>query len=845
MRGWLRDLPLAARIARRELRGGIKGFRIFLACLTLGVAAVAGVGSMTAAVTAGLQADARKILGGDADLRLVHQPASAEQVDWLRANARQVAEIVGMRAMARRIDGAAQALVELKAVDGAYPLYPGFALEGGMPLAEALAQRDGDWGAAVEPRLMEKLGIAAGDAIRVGDGRFVVRAAIAAEPDRTTGAFTVGPRLMVSLDGLRATGLIQPGSLIQYHYRIALAADADLVQWRQSLEARFPDAGWRISDIRRAAPGIERFVDRVNLFLTLIGLTALVVGGVGVGNAVRGFLAARANTIATLKCLGAPGRLIFQTYLLQILALGTVGILLGLVLGAGVPLVGAPLFADHLPVAARFGIYPLPLLLAALFGLLTVLAFSLWPLGQARDLPAGALFRSLLQPVERLPSRSYLVATAVAALLLAGVAVVTADRPSMAAAFVAGAAVTLLLFLCAARLAMRAARAMPRLRRVSVRLALANLHRPGAPTAGVVLSLGLGLTVLVAVALVQGNLARQVGETMPHDAPSYYFIDVQSDQIDDFQALLRDFHGVRSSAHVPMLRGRIVAMKDVPVSRIEPPADYAWVLRGDRGITWAAAAPAGNAIVAGEWWPADHAGPPQVSFDAAAAAAFGLTLGDSVTVNLLGREIRATITSLREIDWDSLAINFLMVFSPDAFAGAPTMELATAHVAPEAEAPLERAVVERFPNVSAIRVREVLENVASIVADLGIAVRAIATVAIVAGTLVLAGAIAATHRRRVGEAVILKVLGATRRDVLAAYALEFALLGLLTATIAGAVGTAAGWAVVRHVMQAQWTFLPQTVVITAALCAGITLAAGLLGTWRALGQRPAALLRNE
>ncbi len=837
---------LAWRLAWRELRGGVRGFRVFIACLVLGVTAIAAVGSVSQGIVAGIHGDARKLLGGDFDLRLNHREATAEQRAWLAAHAARLSEVAEMRAMVRTPDDSQRSLVELKAVDGNFPLFGGFRLDGGAALAPAIARQGDDWGAVTEQRLLDKLQIKVGDRLRLGSITVRITGVIAEEMDRGTGVLNFGPRLLISLPALKATALLQPGSLVRYHYRIAIPQGVAIAAWRDSIEARFPDAGWRIQSIEHAAPNIQRFVDRATLFLSLVGLTALLVGGVGVGNAVRSYLETRIATIATLKCLGGPGPLVFRIYLFQVLILAAGAIAVGLLLGALAPNVVTPLLAERLPVAARAGFYPWPLALAGLFGFLITLAFSLWPLAQAREVSPASLFRAVILPPTKRPRSIYLAALAAVLIGLAALAIATAHVPKIAAWFVIGAIIAFAAFHGAARLIIALIRRMPRPRTPVARLALANLSRPGAPTGSVVLSLGLGLTVLAAVALVEGNLAREITKTMPAEAPDFYFIDIQARDLNGFEALAHSIPGVSDIQAVPMLRGQIVKLNGTPVDRIKPPPEYAWILRGDRGLTWARHAPThGSRVIAGKWWPPDYKGPPLVSFDARAAKAFGLSIGDTITINLLGRDVTARIANLRDIDWNTLSLNFVMMFSPGLMESAPQAYVATAKTASGSEGPLERAVTDRFPGISAIRVKEVLQSVADILEKLSGAVQLIASVAVVAGALVLAGAIAATRRRRIQDAVLLKVLGATRRNILATYLVEFGILGLATALVASVIGSVAGWAVVTFVMHADWTFLPKPVAATIVLCVAITLLAGFAGTWRALGHKAAPVLRNE
>ena len=834
---------LALRLARRELRGGIKGFRIFLACLTLGVFAIAAVGAISASVVAGLERDARVILGGDVTMRRLYRPASAEQLDWLARRA-TLSRSVEMRAMARALDGARRTLVELKAVDDRYPLYGGLELAPALSHETLFGRHDGVPGAAVEQSLAVRLDLKLGDRIKVGDGTFELRAMIAREPDRGIGGLDFGPRVMIALDALSDTGLIQPGSLVEYHYRMRLPPGVAAAGFIEALRRETADDGWRIRSFRQATPGIDRFVQRISMFLTLVGLTALLVGGVGVGNAVRSYLDSKTATVATLKSLGAPGALVFRVYLLLVLALAAVGIAIGLALGALAPPVAERALGGLLPVPIALGFYPRPLIGAGLFGVLTALVFSLWPLARAREVQAASLFRDVVAPVRRLPRPGYLVAIAAGIAALGALAVWSAPDRVLAAWFVVGAAASFLAFRLLALGLMRLARALGRPRNPRLRLALGNLHRPGAPTSSVVLSLGLGLTVLVIVALIEGNLSRQVEERLPARAPSFFFIDIQPDQLAGFEQLVTRFPGVSSTKVVPMVRGRITRINDVPVEHAKVAPESRWALDSDRGLTFSATPPEGARIVTGAWWPADYAGPPLVSFDAGLAAGFGITVGDTLTVNLLGREVTARIANLREIDWSSLGLNFAMVFAPGFLEAAPHTDLAVVYAEPDAEEPLLRAVTDRFTNVSAIRVKDALAAIDAILQAIAVAARVTASITLVAGTLVLAGAMVAGHHRRVYDAVVLKVLGATRRDLVGAFLLEYGLLGLATALIAGAIGTLGGWLVVTRVMHAEWVFLPWTLVAVAVLCGAITIVFGLVGTWRALGQKAAPLLRN-
>ena len=835
---------LACRLMRRELRGGLRGFRIFLACLAIGVAIIAGVGSLAAGVGAGLHADARSMLGGDVEVELALRPASDAERAFLDQSG-TVSETIGMRAMARRDDNAARSLIELKAVDGAYPLYGEAGLDPPQPIADALAQRNGLWGAVAAPALLDRLGLKPGDVLRVGDARFELRAALLHEPDAVTGVFILGPRVVIAKAALAETGLLVPGVVSSYGYRLRFTTGDDIPAWEADAKLRFADAGWRIRDVANATPNLERLLDRIGLYLTLVGLAALLVGGVGVGNAVRGYLASRTPSIAIFKSLGASGRLVFTTYLLQISVLGALGIFLGLVVGAAAPLLLARLLPAMLPVTARFDLYSLPLAVAAAAGALTTLAFALGPLAAARSVPPATLFRATSESPPSKLGPGILAAQAATALLLAGLVIATSSDRRLAGWSVLGAVAALIVFRLVAAGIIAAVRALGRPRHPALRLALGNLGRRGANTPDVIASLGLGLTVLVGLTAVEGNISQTLDREMPERAPSFFFIDIQPDQAAAFDALLRGFPEVSNFERVPSLRGRIVRLNGVTVERATVAPEAQWALRSERGLTYSSTAPTGSRLVEGEWWPSDYRGPPLVSFEAELARGMGLKVGDALTVNVLGRDVTAKIGSLRSLDWASLGINFAMVFSPGSFSGTPETEIAVARVPPEREAALEKAVTDRFPNISSIPVKDALQAVGSIVAAAAAALRATAAIALVAAGLVLAGALAASRRQRLYEAVILKVLGATRRDLLQAFLLEYGLLGLLSATIAAALGMLASYFVVTQVMRSEWVFLPGAAALSAAVALAMTLVLGYAGTWRALSVSAAPYLRNE
>ncbi len=844
-----RDFRLALRFALREMRGGLSGFLIFIACIALGVGAIGGVNSVARAITLGVANQGQTLLGADMRFELNQREANPEERAFLDSLG-EVAVSAGMRSMARLPDESDQTLVELKAVDGAYPLYGELKTEPALSHDDLFAERDGVYGAAAPNILFQRLNVKIGDRLRLGAQEFELRAEILEEPDMISDGFGFAPRLMTSLDGMRAAGLVQPGSLIEHAYKIKLAQGASesaIEAARAKATEDFSQAGWSIRSRLNAAPSLSSNIERFSQFLTLVGLTALVVGGVGVANAVRAYLDAKRPVIATFKSLGASGGFVFALYLIQILLIAAIGVVLGLGIAVIMPFAASAALAEVLPVPSEGGIYPGALALGAIFGILVTLVFALLPLGRARDIPATALFREMGFEQRGWPRLIYVAAAALIALALGGLAIWLSFDRRVAVTFIAAMIFSFLVLRGVGALVQMLAKRAPRVRSTALRLAIGNIHRPGALTPSVVLSLGLGLTLLVTLALIDGNLRREITGNLPERAPNFFFVDIQSTEIDRFASLVEGLAPDGKLVRVPMLRGRIMQLNGVDVQKIDVPPEGAWVLRGDRGITYSQNIPENGTLAEGEWWPADYSGEPLVSFAAQEARELGLKLGDSITVNVLGREITARISSLREVQWESLGINFVMIFSPNTFAGAPHAYLATlmeTSATNADEARILNEVTRNFPGVTSVRVKEALDIVNKLVGQLGTAIRAAAAVALIASVLVLAGALAAGNRARTHDAVVLKTLGATRRTLITAFSLEYLLIGLATAIFALAAGGVAAWFVIAEIMKLPWRFLPDVAASTILLALVLTVGIGLIGTWRVLGQKAAPVLRT-
>ncbi|KQP06847.1 ABC transporter permease [Methylobacterium sp. Leaf93] len=841
-------VPLTLRLAFRELRAGLAGFVVFLACIALGVAAIAGVASISRSLTDGLGREGKRILGGDLTYSLINREATPDERAALDAQGK-VSVVTTLRAMALAGDKGA-ALVELKAVDAAYPAAGDLVTDPALPLPDLLAERDGVFGAVADPVLLTRLDLTVGDRIEIAGKPIAIRATLVSEPDKIANGIGFGPRLLVSAATLQATGLIRPGSLNRWSYRIQAPAadDAELERRIAAVARAAPDAGWEMRSRSNADPRFAKSVERFTQFLTLVGLTALIVGGVGVANAVNAFVARKRGSIATLKSVGAPGGQVVAIYLTQVMLVAGLGTVIGLAIGAGLPFLLDALFHDALPLPLNPTLAPAELLLAAAYGLLTALAFAIIPLGHAHDVPVSGLFRDVVDPDTRKTRLRYRLILVAALAALVALALATAFDRRVALMFIAAAGLAFGLLRLVALGLMAGARRLPRPRSAAPRMALANLHRPGALTPAIVLSLGLGVTLLVTLSLIDANVRRTLTSSLPARAPNLFFLDIPAAEADGFHAELGKLAPGGKIERVPMMRGRIVAINGTPAAAIKPPEDAAWVLDGDRGITYAEDLPEGSNLVAGSWWNAEEGAKPLVSFDAELGRALNLGVGGTVTVNVLGRNLTATVANLRKVEWRNLGINFVMVFSPGTFRGAPHSDLATLTLAggPDAgtEALILRDVARAFPSVTSVRVKDALDTVNDIVGKLVLAIRAASGVAVVASLFVLAGAIAAGHRARLYDAVVLKVLGATRGRLLLAYTLEYGALGIATALFGLLAGTLAGWTIVTRVMKLDFALDLSGALVASTLAVVFAIVLGLAGTWRILGQKPAPYLRQ-
>ena len=827
--------------ALRNLRSGLQGFWILLTCLTLGVASIAIIGSLAAAIERGLAEQGQPLLGGDLEFSNLQTEITEPQSAYVESLGR-TSRISSLRAMANA--GGKATLVEIKAVDEQYPLYGELLIEEKTaPLI--VPQTAGP--IFVDPLLLGRLDVKLGETIKLGSVELRIGGVIKAEPDRISDGIALGPRILMSHATLKTTGLIQPGSLVTYRTRVKLLGNSDLKTAKALIvvaQKMFPDSGWRIRARDGAASGAERFVERLGFFMSLVALSALVIGGAGIANTVSAFVNRRRRSIATLKCLGLPNRDVLGLYLTEIMLVGSLGILLAMLIGAIAPFLLKISVGDLLPLPVATSVNLLPLGFAAILGFLVLAAFAVLPLARISHIRGADLFRGWVDSHNAQWSWGW---SGIALLLLsiaAALAVLTSESAYVTSIYIAGLVGSFLVLGALALALIAGVARLPRPPHVLLRHGLSALHRPGNSSLSIMLALGLGLSLFVALALTDGTISRELRSGIPQQAPAFFVLDVRNQELEAFKQQFSKVPGVTGVGNAPMLQGRIVAIKGVPSDKVIPKPDAAWALRGDRGLTYSADIPNGSELVQGKWWPADYVGPPLVSMVDEIAGGLGLQVGDKVKVSVLGREIEAEVASLRRVNWRSMGINFVMVFSPNTLRSAPHSHVVTIQMTGGDEAGLLNAIAASYPSVTAVRVKDALATVSDLLGKMLMAVRAANMLTLLTGILVLAGALAAGLSIRSYETVVLKTYGASRRQLLGAFIFEYGLMGLFAAIFGVFTGTLAAWFLAYFILEMPFAFSWGVSIATAGLAIGLTIGTGLLVTVQALMAKPASYLRD-
>jgi putative ABC transport system permease protein len=881
-------------MAWRETRGAWRHFLYFFACIAIGVGALVGVSLFGTNVDRAVTKEARGLLGGDLEIRLTHPLSLAGQAVLHSLGERgmtftHVSELVAMAARTTEGSSVTQStqIIELKAVESTYPLYGAIRLDPAQSpdvLIHPDERRCGGhscFGAVVQESLLIRMGLSVGDQLKIGQAMFLIAGIVRTEPDRMANAFSLGPRVMIAQEGLQAAELIKPGSRVRERYLVKMPSGMPVEPLISELRGRLAADSASVSSYRTAQPQLRQFLDQLSRYLGLIGLTALFIGGLGVGTSIHAFLRDKLRTIAILKAVGADSATVVSTYVVQAVFLGCVGSLAGILLGValqrGLPPLMAGLFVsnllEQLGVSSELSWSSIgPLMKGATLGLLSTLLFTLWPLLKIRDIHPGAIFRRDAEQMtveqETPPSRWWVkwgladrlnVGMAGGIILgLCALSVWQAGSWSIGFLFLGALSLAIAVLFVCAQVFVRGLAWMPVPRVLSLRYAVGSVVRPGGQAGGIMVAIGIGVMVIVTVSLVEQALLHQVHENRPTDAPTFFFIDIQPDQAKEFVSLVDRQTGRARPELTPLVRSRLHAIdghvvtaeegveKDAKRTEGKEERGKQWYLTREYVLTFLEQLPKDNQLVKGEWWkPGEAFSTPQVSMEEEAATHLGLAIGSIVEFDIQGVTVSAEVSSIRKVEWGNFSTNFYMILSPGALEGAPFTYVATVRVSPQEEVPLQQAVVASFPNVSAIHIGDVLDSFVRVLDRLSLAIRAIALFCVLAGGVVMAAALAATRYRRLYESVILKALGATRGLIARAFAIEYLLLGAVAGLIGLMLGSALSWAVLRYVFNLPWSIHPRVLGIGLLLTMLLTLIVGFASTYRILGQRPLAVLRHE
>lgn len=885
-------MGFSSRMAWRETRAGWRHFLFFLVCIAVGVGALVTVSVFAANVERTITREARSLMGGDIEVRL-SRPITVEGRQVLDSLAERgiavthASELIAMAAVQATADlprpSQMSQVVELKAVEPTYPLYGQVGLDPDRPLHDLLAVAScgtmSCHGAVVQESLLIRLGLRPGQHLKIGEELFAITGLLRKEPDRMANAFSLGPRVMISQEGLAAAGLVKPGSRVRERYLLRIPPGSAVMPLVHELRGRLDKDQARVSSSQDAQPQLKRFLDQMGRYLGLVGLTALFVGGIGVATTVHAFMREKMATIAIMKTLGATTAVIIGIYLRQVLLLALLGSLLGAAVGLGLQQVMPGLvktaFAIDLLEQIDFGArvsWPslVVVVKGIVLGLLTAILFTIWPLLRVREIrPVVILRRDLaaMKQVQEAGHRGGLVggwgaydgvsiaAAAVIALGLGLLAVWQAGSWTVGLLYAMGLLAAVLVLLGSARVLISLVRRMPRPRSLPLRQALGNLHRPGSQTIGIMVAIGLALMVTATVSILERALVEQVVTNRPDDAPTFFFIDIQPDQREGVLDLIHRQTGTLDLDAIPLVRSRLASVNGQPVKAEEDagasPADREerrknWYLTREYVLTFAEALPKGNELIKGTWWPAGLVPEkPLISIEEEAAKYLELDVGSTVELEIQGAVVAAEVSSIRKVEWGNFTTNFYMILSPGSLEGAPFTYVATARVRPEQEVPLQQAMVRAFPNVTAINIGDVLDSFTAMLDRLALAIRAVALFSVLSGAVVMGAALSATRYRRLYESVVFKALGATRGLLLRSFASEYALLGLAAGLIGLVLANVLSWGVLRFLFELAWSFHPAVVGLSLASTVGLTLAVGFVSTFRLLGQRPLPVLRHE
>ena len=856
-------------MALRELRAGWTHVSYFILCIALGVGSIVGVASLSHNLGAAVTQDARALMAGDLEVstRRTLDQQDVKFLDTLTDRGIRWIHIHEMLSMASHAKERTTQLVELKALDDGYPFYGTLKTIPPHPLKTLLGPQPhatARYGVLVQEALLLKLDLTVGDDLRLGNAHFVITGTIQHEPDRIAGAFSLGPRVMISREGLDAAQLLQPGSRVRHRYLFQIPAsltpDAVKTTLRNALSNEFV----QVKTFHEVRPRVQSVLQNLAFYLGLLGLMTMLIGGIGVAESVRSMMRKRIETIAILKCLGTSSRTIIMIYLLQASLLGIVGSLVGVAFGVAIQFTLPSLLASLFAFDSSFQLAPVAIAQGLAIGLVTAVTCALWPLIDIQHVRPYAIFRrdvsaSRTPPITSLHSMFGAKWIPASLILLAVVGLTYSHTHSIAlgSMFLGFVFAALTVLIMTARLVIRTTSRLPKLQSLAWRQGIANLSRPGSHTLPSTVSIGLGMMVIMAIALIERDLVTHIGVYHPDTTPSFFFIDIQPDQKPTFLrevASLIDTaldppvkNGSTTMDVHPLIRSRITHVHGAPLDfdEISQREDH-WYFTREYVLTFLERFPEHNVLLRGEWWSNNPGGDiPLISIDEETAEHLGVDLGSVITLDVQGIPVRGTVASVRRVNWNSLTTNFSMIFSPGSLDHTPMTYVGMVRVPPDAELSLQQHIIRTLPNVTAIRIREVLELATTIIRHMSLSIHFMALFSIMTGLVVLAGALAATRYQRLYDAAILKTLGATRGMIARTFAVEYAVTGASAGLIGITLSAGLSWSVLHFIMEIPWHFHPSTMVLGVIITIGLTTTVGFLSTFNILGHKPLPILREE
>lgn len=847
----MRNLLRAVRVGILDMRGDLRRFVLLVVCLAVGAALIAAVSTVGTAIKQVVQKDAALLMGGDVELMRGDRAATDDEFALLQSFGR-ISRAVDTNVRAEA--GANTAFADLIAIGETYPLLGGIAspqLPVGVSPFEALSPVEGVAGALLDPLMLDQLGLAVGDTVLIGGTPFEVRGELYGVPDAAVRGFRLGLPTVITIPGLGALSdrtSPLPGLGTWFRYKILLDGGRDAEEGKAAIEAALNDPSWTIRSARDGLGPMVRYYDIFMRFLVVVGLASLLIGGVSVWTGISSYVAERSNVIAVLRSMGAKRARIFVHFFAQVLALAAVGVGLGVLIGAIIGLVALPIVGEAVGVNLPPTLYPEPLLVAAGVGLTTAFAFSYLPLVQAQSVSPVALFRAKglgAAPIEwgKLLPSPRILPLIVAVAIFVWLAIVMTDDPLLVAAFGAVSLVCAVIFRAAVAVASFIISRLPEPRNRILRYALRDVGGKGSNAPAVVVSVGMALAMLVLVLVLEVNLRQEYLGASVFEAPTFVAADLFPDEVESLQAM-EAAGEIEKFTATPMLRGALALLNGTPAADLRTRGSEAsFLLSGEVPMTYRTELPSNSKLVEGEWWPADYSGPPLVSLHQNLRSGMGVKLGDTLEFELFGERFTATVASFRDYSWQG-GIDFLATFSPGTLDAYPSTLLGAVTAAPGREAALERDLAQRFPDVRFIAIGQTLEQITAALGQLALAASLVGGLAVGNGLLVLIGSLATGRRQRQADAVITKVLGAKRGEVIAVSVVHFVLLALLAALLATPLGIGLAYVLAQVLLEVDFTFNAATL---AAVDIGAIVITGLLGAatiFRVLSLRPARLLRQ-